>query len=376
MPELETEAEIEAETLMALGLMSGTSMDGIDAALVQTDGEKVSGFGAALSLPYDEDFKDRLRGLQGRDPEGDAGSQAVAEDLTRQHGEAVRALLAEGGLAAADIGVIGFHGHTVLHRPGDGVTRQIGLGGLLAKETGIPVVCDFRSNDVAQGGEGAPLAPLYHAALSLNYEKPLAVLNIGGVANVTWISPDGGLIAFDTGPGNALIDDWVRQRTGEAMDENGRLAREGTVDRDVLARLLDNPYFERLYPKSLDRDDFDSTPLAGLSAADGAATLTAFTAAGVEKAVHLFPALPNRWLVCGGGRHNPAIMAALRSELSEPVEPVEMAGWHGDALEAQAFAFLAVRSLKGLPLSLPSTTGVKAPATGGVLHQPGGNAAS
>jgi anhydro-N-acetylmuramic acid kinase len=364
--------EKENKMMMAIGLMSGTSLDGIDAALLETDGERVSGIGAAVSISYDEDFKDQLRGLLGRDPEGDAESQAVQEDLTRQHGAAVREMLKESGLAAKDIGVIGFHGHTVLHRPGDGVTRQIGDGALLAGETGIPVVCDFRSNDVAQGGEGAPFAPLYHAALSLNYEKPLAVLNIGGVANVTWISPDGGLIAFDTGPGNALIDDWVRGHDGGVMDKNGRLAREGAVDGAALARLLDHPYFERPYPKSLDRDEFDPAPLAGLSAADGAATLTAFTAACVEKAVHLFPALPNRWLVCGGGRLNPAIMAALRSELSEPVEPVEMAGWHGDALEAQAFAFLAVRSLRGLPLSLPSTTGVKAPATGGVLHRPDG----
>ncbi len=365
-------AVAENEMMMAIGLMSGTSMDGIDAALLETDGERVSGIGAALSISYDEDFRDRLRRLLGRDPEGDAEAEAVAEDLTRRHGEAVREVLKESGLAAADIGVIGFHGHTVLHRPGDGITRQIGLGGLLADETGIPVVNDFRSNDVAQGGEGAPFAPLYHAALSWNYEKPLAVLNIGGVANVTWISPDGGLIAFDTGPGNALIDDWVRGHDGGAMDLGGRLAHQGAVDEDVLARLLDHPYFERPYPKSLDRDEFDSTPLAGLSAADGAATLTAFTAAGVEKAVHLFPALPNRWLVCGGGRLNPAIMAALRGILSQPVEPVEMAGWHGDALEAQAFAFLAVRSMKGLPLSLPGTTGVKAPATGGVLNRPSG----
>ncbi len=374
MPELETEPDTEAETLMAIGLMSGTSRDGIDAALLQTDGEKVSGIGAAVSIPYDDDFKNQLRRLQGQDPDGNgeagAEAEAITEDLTRRHAGAVSEVLKESGLAAKDIGVIGFHGHTVLHRPGDGITRQIGDGQLLADLTGIPVVNDFRANDVAQGGEGAPFAPLYHAALSLTYEKPLAVLNIGGVANVTWISPDGGLIAFDTGPGNALLDDWVREHDGGVMDENGRLAHEGTVDHDALAHLLDHPYFERPYPKSLDRDEFDSTPLAGLSAADGAATLTAFTAACVEKAAHLFPALPNRWLVCGGGRHNPAIMAALRGQLSEPVEPVEMAGWHGDALEAQAFAFLAVRSLRGLPLSLPSTTGVKAPATGGVLHQP------
>ena len=363
--------ENEKEMMTAIGLMSGTSMDGIDAALLQTDGEKVTGIGAAVSISYDEVFKNQLRGLLGRDPDGEAHAGAIAEDLTRRHAEAVREVLKESGLAAKDIGVIGFHGHTVLHRPGDGVTRQIGDGALLADETGIPVVCDFRANDVANGGEGAPLAPLYHAALSLNYEKPLAVLNIGGVANVTWISPDGGLIAFDTGPGNALIDDWVRWHDGGAMDLDGRLAHEGTVDGAVLARLGDHPYFERPYPKSLDRDEFDAAPVAGLSAADGAATLTAFTAACVEKAVHLFPALPNRWLVCGGGRLNPAIMAALRGQLSEPVEPVEMAGWHGDALEAQAFAFLAVRSLNGLPLSLPSTTGVKAPASGGVLHRPG-----
>lgn len=360
------------DQLTTIGLMSGTSMDGVDAAVLYTDGENVKGFGPAISIPYDDPFRLSLKAVLGRDPEGSDEAKAVSDGLTLRHLEAVRFLLSEAGLKAGDVDVIGFHGHTVYHRPDLGVTRQIGDGEWLAKETGIPVIDDFRSADVAQGGQGAPLTPLYHAALSRNYEKPLAVLNIGGVANVTWVSPDGGLIAFDTGPGNALIDDWAHDHEGGAMDWNGRLAHEGVVDKTVLARLLDHPYFERPYPKSLDRDEFDSKPLAGLSATDGAATLTAFTASCVEKAVYLFPARPNRWLVCGGGRLNPAIMAALRGELLQPVEPVEMAGWNGDALEAQAFAFLAVRSIKGLPLSLPSTTGVKQPATGGVLHRPDG----
>ena len=359
----------------AVGLMSGTSMDGIDAAVVNTDGERVFGFGPAQTLVYDDGFRDRLRAVLGVDPDDSDESQAVAEELTHLHAEAVKRLLGDNDLKADAIDAIGFHGHTVIHKPDRGITRQIGDGALLARETRIPVVSDFRAADVAGGGQGAPLAPLYHAALTRNLDKPLAVLNLGGVANVTWISPDGGLVAFDSGPGNALIDDWVREN-GEGdmdtpMDKDGRLAHAGAVIEDALAELLDDPYFARAYPKSLDRGAFDPAPVKGLSLADGAATLTAFTARTVEKAVHILPAPPNRWLVCGGGRRNPALMAALRGGLAAPVEPVEMAGWPGDALEAQAFGFLAVRSLKGLPLSLPSTTGVDKPTTGGVLHKPG-----
>jgi len=363
---------VEEDRKTAIGLMSGTSMDGIDAAIIQTDGETVFGFGTAISIPYDVAFRERLRGILGVDPEGAPQAKAVADDLTALHGEAVKALLVEADLKPADIDVIGFHGHTVFHQPDLGLTRQIGDGGALARETGIPVVDNFRAADVAGGGQGAPLAPLYHAALAWNYEKPLAVLNIGGVANITWISPDGGIVAFDTGPGNALIDDWVRAREDRDMDMGGALAHAGKVDEEALSTLLDHPYFLQPYPKSLDRNAFDSGPIEHLSTEDGAATLTAFTAATVEKAVHILPALPNRWLVCGGGRRNPALMAALRGVLLQPIEPVEMVKWHGDALEAQAFGFLAVRSLKGLPLSLPSTTGVDKPTTGGVLHQPDG----
>lgn len=367
----------ERQTLTAIGMMSGTSMDGVDAAILLTDGDAVSGFGAAISLPYSAAFREKLRGLLGRDPqedsEGKSEAEAVERELTAMHADAVKALLSESRLAPGDIDVIGFHGQTVFHDPDRGVTCQIGDGGQLARDTGIKVVNDFRAADVAGGGQGAPFAPLYHAALSRKFEKPLAVLNLGGVGNVTWISPDGGLIAFDTGPANALIDDWVLDREGLAMDEGGKLAHEGAVDQRALDALLDNPYFDRPYPKSLDREDFDFKPVAHLSTADGAATLTAFTAASVEAAVHQFPALPNRWLVTGGGRHNPAIMAALRRFLVQPVEPAEMAGWQGDALEAQAFAYLAVRSLKGMPLSLPSTTGVGEPTCGGVLNQPDGD---
>ena len=348
-------------TLTALGLMSGTSLDGIDAALIRTDGERVYEFGPALTVPYAEDFRRRLRAVLGRD----RGFEAVERDLTLLHAQAVRDLLGE----KDPPDVIGFHGHTVFHRPAEGLTRQIGDGALLARETGVPVVNDFRSADVAAGGEGAPFAPLFHAALAGDLEKPLAVLNVGGVANVTWIGPDGAILAFDTGPGNALIDDWMLASTGRRFDESGALAATGTVDREILEGLLDHPYFLEPPPKSLDRLDFTGDAVAGLSPADGAATLTAFTAAAVK--ADFLPVKPRRWLVCGGGRHNRTLMAMLRDSVGAPVEPVEAVGWQGDSLEAQAFAFLAVRSLKGVPLSLPTTTRVREPVTGGTTHRPG-----
>ena len=244
---------------------------------------------------------------------------------------------------------------------------------MLAAEAGIDGVCVLRGRDVAGGGQGAPLAPLYHAALAGGEARPLAVLNIGGVANLTWIGPgDDNVIAFDTGPGNALIDDWVAGHLGTALDQDGALARSGHVDETALAVLLSNPYFAVVPPKSLDRDAFDPAAVADLSVADGAATLTAFTAAAVAEGQRHLPAPPRRWLVCGGGRHNPAIMVALGACLDAPVDPVEAVGWDGDALEAQAFAYLALRSLDRLPLSLPGTTGVSKPMTGGVLHKPPG----
>jgi anhydro-N-acetylmuramic acid kinase len=353
--------------VLALGLMSGTSLDGIDAALIETDGETVSATGGFRSETYDQGFRERLRQILGResaDPEVDA----VERELTLKHATAVKELLQQQGLTAAQVHCIGFHGHTILHRPETGRTWQIGDSALLARETGIDVVGDLRQADVAAGGQGAPLAPAYHGALAVPLEKPLAVVNIGGVANVTWIGRDGALLAFDTGPGNALIDDWVRRHTGAAADFDGRLAKNGSVDETVLAALLKHDYFNRPPPKSLDRDDFDAAPVAALSPADGAATLTAFTAAAVAQAKAVFPEPVVRWLICGGGRHNPALMAALAGRLGAPVAPIEQAGRDGDALEAQAFGYLAVRSLRGLPLSWPTTTGVPAPAPGGQLY--------
>ena len=365
----------DQKPLVALGLMSGTSLDGIDAAILTTDGERVRSFGPAATYPYPEDFRGRLRGLLGRDPKNDASASAVISDLTLRHAEAVERLLKQNALRPSAIDVIGFHGQTVLHQPERGITRQIGDGALLAERTGIRVIDDFRSRDMAAGGQGAPLAPLFHAALARDLERPIAVLNVGGVANVTYLGPgpngsDGDVLAFDTGPGNALIDDWVREKTGEPFDSDGRLALAGRVDEQALNRLLGNAYFGRRPPKSLDRDAFDPAPVARLSGADGAATLTAFTAGAVGRALQVFPERPRLWLVAGGGRRNHALMRALRDTLGVPVEAVESVGWRGDDLEAQAFAFLAVRSLYGLPLSLPSTTGVPRPTTGGTLHTP------
>jgi anhydro-N-acetylmuramic acid kinase len=346
--------------------MSGTSLDGIDAALIRSDGAGAIAAGAFISLPYDAEMRGRLRAVLG----GQGPVAAVERELTLRHAEAVRRLLREAGVAPEAVRVIGFHGHTILHRPQEGRTWQIGDGALLAAETGIDVVADLRANDVALGGEGAPLVPLYQAALAAALPRPLAVVNVGGVANVTWIGQaEGDVRAFDTGPGNALIDDWVERHGREPLDRDGALARAGRVDEAALARLLDNPYFERRPPKSLDRDDFSAAAVAGLSLEDGAATLTAFTAATIAQAADHFPAPVGRWLITGGGRHNPALMAALAERVEAPVAPVEEVGWQGDVLEAQAFAYLALRSLAGVPLTLPTTTGVRRPASGGRLHR-------
>jgi anhydro-N-acetylmuramic acid kinase len=346
-----------------IGLMSGTSLDGVDAAWLDTDGERVTAFGPTLTIPYDAGLRRDLRALLDRAPgltPNDPSLASAVVRLTECHIQAVKALE-----RPADL--IGFHGQTILHQPDRRRTWQVGDAALLARETGIPVAYDFRSADVAAGGEGAPLAPVYHAALARELPKPLAVLNIGGVANVTWIGDGDELIAFDTGPGNGPLDDWVMRHTGHPFDRAGLLAGSGTVDAAVLATLMAHPYFARPAPKSLDRLDFSRalamSGLDALAAANGAATLVAFTAASVGAA--RFPDQPRQWLVTGGGRHNPAIMAELRSVLGVPVEPVESVGWDGDALEAQCFGFLAARVARGLPLSFSGTTGVPSPMPGG-----------
>jgi anhydro-N-acetylmuramic acid kinase len=347
----------------ALGLMSGTSLDGIDVAALATDGRERVVAGPALTVPYPEAFRERLRGVLGS-TSASAEVAAVEAELTRLHAAAIAEFRARHPEVAFDL--VGFHGHTILHRPAEQRTWQIGDGALLARLVGVDVVADFRSADVAAGGEGAPLAPLYHAALAADRAKPIAILNLGGVGNVTWIG-DGAenILAFDTGPGNALIDDWVRRHTGAAADIDGALAQAGRVSDAHVAHFLEHPYFRRKPPKSLDRDDFQGAIPDDLALADGAATLTEMSAAAVAAATRHFPAPPREWLVCGGGRRNPALMAALGRLMPAPVRPVEAVGWDGDALEAQAFAYLAVRSVLGLPLSLPSTTGAPHAVRGG-----------
>jgi anhydro-N-acetylmuramic acid kinase len=357
------------ETLTAIGLMSGTSMDGIDIAIIESDGTGVSKRGAFATYPYAVSLRQRLIDIIGHKPDASDKIATIAGDVTDAHAEAVEDFLGRAGIERASVDLIGFHGQTVFHDPDNGITCQLGDGARLSQSLGIDVVSDFRSADVAAGGQGAPLAPLYHAALAAPIEPPLGILNLGGVGNLTWISADGGIIAFDTGPANALVDDWMLRHTGAAMDEDGKAARQGTVNDAALAALLDNSYFAAAYPKSLDRDHFDASPVEALSLEDGAATLIAFSAEAVGLAQAMLPSPPTRWVVTGGGRHNPAMMAALRRILDCPVEPVEAVGWSGDAIEAQAFAYLAVRSVYGLPLSLPSTTGVSEPMTGGVVHR-------
>ncbi|HRC27320.1 MAG TPA: anhydro-N-acetylmuramic acid kinase [Alphaproteobacteria bacterium] len=357
----------------AVGLMSGTSLDGIDAALIRTDGQDFVEPLRFTTLPYDPDLQLFLREDALGKRSDPTGKIARAErDLTLAHADVVRELLADADIAPQSVDIIGFHGQTLFHDPDAHVTWQIGDGALMAAELGLPVINDFRRADMEAGGEGAPLIPLYHRARALasGLPRPLAVLNIGGVANVTWIGEgqNPGILAFDTGPGVALMDDYMWRRTGKTFDANGGLAASGALHPDILASWLAHPYFTRKAPKSLDRNAWDTSSVRFLAEADAMATLNAFTAHAVRTAQHQFPAPVRGWLVTGGGRHNATLMDTLGRVLDAPVHPVESVGWNGDALEAEGFAYLAVRSLLGLPLSLPSTTGVLHPLTGGVLH--------
>ena len=352
----------------AIGLMSGTSMDGIDVALIETDGEAVSNFLGFESKAYDPEFRDQLRqavrlaaGMQA--PIMDAQIAEVSRRLTVLHAEAV-------GRLGQSADVVGFHGHTITHRPDSGWTWQIGDGALLAQLLRTEVVDDFRSADVAAGGQGAPLLPAYHRALLGGAAAGTAILNLGGVGNITVFGDEGKVTAFDTGPGNALIDDWVRQAGQGTFDKDGRAAANGEVREDVLTAMLDKDWFESPPPKSLDRDDFDIAAVRGLSFEDGAATLTAFTARCVALALRLVEWQPERLLVTGGGRRNPTLMRMLATETGLEVGAVEDIGWRGDSLEAEGFAWFAVRRLRGLPTSFPEISGTRSPVVGGVLHAP------
>jgi len=378
--------------LTVLGLMSGTSMDGIDIAVLETDGETIGTLGPARTFAYADADRAVLAAameaagmLTGRDER--PGPLAAAEHLvTRRHIEAIRRFLDETGLAAGDIDLVGFHGQTVFHDPARRLTVQLGDGNGLARALGIDVAWDFRAADVAAGGQGAPLAPAFHQALARHarLDLPVAVLNIGGVANVTWVGPDGranqnaensdrdvdALIAFDTGPGNALIDDWMRKKANLGFDSNGDIARSGVLpDDETLLTLMADPFFEVPAPKSLDRNHFSSKSIDRLSLADGAQVLVYFTVSSIARAPAWFPAPPKAWIVTGGGRHNSYMMEVLRWHLQTPVHIAEEIGIDGDAAEAQAFAYLAARTLTGKPITFPGTTGVGAPMTGGRISQ-------
>ena len=363
----------------AIGMMSGTSMDGVDVALIESDGETVQSFGPSGYRPYSDDERKILRhglndALAIADRAERPGVLADAERLiTRAHAEAVEDFLAKRGIARDSIDVIGFHGQTVLHRPAQRLTVQIGDGATLAKAAKIPVVYDLRAADVAAGGQGAPLVPVFHRALArtLDGDGPACFVNIGGVANITYMDGDKPLIACDTGPGNALLDDFMLKTTGQAVDRDGVLAATGTADEAWVQQVLRMPFFGEPPPKSLDRNDFAALVLPDLAPADGAATLTALTAASIARIVPLLPIPPTTWVVAGGGANNPTLMRMLRERLGPvQVETAAAHGWRGDAIEAQAFAFLAIRSLKGLPLTFPQTTGAPVPMTGGVLAKP------
>jgi len=362
----------------AIGLMSGTSLDGIDIAFVETDGEARVVAGPFATRLYSDPERRLLRAALAdarnlTDAASRPGILPQAEAfLTRAHAEAVRALCKEHGIDVATVDLIGFHGQTVLHRPEAGLTVQIGDGQGLADELGRPVVFDFRSADVAAGGQGAPLVPIFHRALAAHADLPqrVAFLNIGGVANATFLNGEADPVACDTGPGNALIDDFVLARTGAPYDADGALAAAGTPDDALLERWLAHPFFSAAPPKSLDRNAFDVSGVEKLSDADGAATLTAFTARAVAS---LFPHLdeaPKRWIACGGGAFNKTLLSMLEKHLQAKIDLADELGWNAGAIEAQAFAYLAVRSARGLPLTFPTTTGVSRPLSGGRLVRP------
>ena len=366
--------------IWSVGLMTGTVLDGnIDVALLRTDGETVAAFGPYTLTPYPAGLRALLErtleaarrwNFEGPEPALFATAEAA---LTRAQAAAVRAHVERSGLTLAEIGIVGFHGQSVLHRapqPGRlGATRQLGDGSLMHALLGVPVAYDFRSADVGAGGQGAPLAAIYHQALlrALGAQGDTAVLNLGGVANVTWWDGGERLIAFDTGPANAPLNDFVKAHGLGDMDRDGALARSGRVDEGRLARLLEHPYLAAPPPKSLDRFDFTAAMADGLDPATGAATLTAFTAAAVGRGLDLLPVRPTRLVVCGGGRHNPVLMDMLARRARVEAIPAEAVGWRGDAIEAECFAFLAVRVLAGLPISFPTTTGAPRPLTGGRL---------
>lgn len=351
--------------LTAIGMMSGTSFDGIDAAIIRSNGDKIHDIGATASVKYTPSFREKIRLLLLEQVNIKALLE-VSNEIAAQHAHLVHDLLKSASLTDRDIDIIGFHGQAIYHDPANGQTMQIGNASLLAKMTGIDIVSDFRSMDIAHGGQGAPLVPLFHQALFSDNKKPIAVLNIGGVSNITYLgaSPKE-ILAFDTGPGCALIDDFVLKNFGQNFDDQGKIARSGKPDEHLLAELIADPYFDKAPPKSLNRDHFQAAAnkVKNLSKEDALATLTHFTADAIAKSAKFLPSPPLEWLVCGGGRNNKFLLEILKTKHKLNVTEIK----YGDFIEAQAFGFLAIRSFYQMPLSLPSTTGTRFPVSGGAL---------
>ena len=369
--------------ICALGLMSGTSMDGIDLAVLRSDGEGQVERGPSHFVSYDAGFRRRItaaledaKAIRDRN-ERPGDLRPLERELTVRHVEAAREFLgrlAEGPWVPE---LIGFHGQTVLHRPEIGLTVQLGDGPLLARETGLRTVYDMRAADMREGGQGAPLVPAYHAALATSVPEalrdlwPKAFVNIGGISNVTYVPSQGDPVAFDCGPGNALIDQWVERHAGVPFDQGGAIAAEGGIDSDVVEAYLSSDFFGKPAPKSLDRADFTLDRADGLELADGARTLAAVSAGAILESRLQMPVPPRLWIICGGGRKNPHIMADLAEGAGEAmVVPAEEAGLDGDAMEAEAWAYLAIRAAGNLPLTFPTTTGCRRPVSGGVIVAP------
>lgn len=357
------------QVISSIGLMSGTSLDGVDAALIRTDGYSYIERGPAISLKYDGDFRKSLRSILGS-KSYDMNVSLISKYLTEFHVLAIEKLFNKYNLSKKDIDLIGFHGHTLSHNPKKFQTFQIGDPSLLASTLGIDVISDMRSADILAGGQGAPLTPLYHQACSINLDLPIGILNIGGIANITWIGKSC-IKAFDTGPGNSIIDDWINTKSKLLYDNKGELSKKGKVSNKIVASALKHPYLRSDPPKSLDRLDFTVSMIPNsFTLVDGAATAVEIIVRSIIIGIDALPSKLPKLFVTGGGRHNLAIMEKLQDYLGINVQPVETLGWRGDFLEAEAFGYLAVRSLKGLPLSLPSTTGCGTPTLGGVLTKP------
>ncbi len=357
-------------SLLAVGLMSGTSLDGVDGALIRTDGKEQVERIASVYFPYEESFREEMMALA----KGDIPLSSLLrleQKLTLYHAQAVKALMVdENAKNAGKPDVVGFHGQTIRHMPDEGLTWQIGNPSLLAAKTDMAVVSDFRRRDMAVGGQGAPLAPLYHKAILANQKLPAVVLNLGGVSNITYISQSGGIIAGDIGPGCSLLDQWAQKHTNKPYDEGGKLAFAGKADvKWVNAALQQDEFFKKPFPKSADRYQFDGLLPTNMSAADGAASLCLLTVQSIVESIQgvnkTEKALPTLWLT-GGGAQNPAIVAAFK-EAFNTVKFVDELGASADMLEAECFAWLAVRRLLGLPTSIPETTGAACPTVGGVL---------